>query len=112
VVPALRDRDPGELVLPGNLGWNEGALAWQLGVGLERIAVLPLRHVSPERLQHAVDLSAGGRARIYSMPRQLGPRVTLFAPFSRPSSVGEQRLRVRRLGAGDGWRAYRLARGY
>lgn len=112
VAAALRNRDPGLLVLPGDLGWNEGALAWQLGVGLDRIGVLPLRHVRPDRLARAVDLSGRRGTPVYSMPRDLGQRVTLLAPFRGLSSVGAHRVRVRRLGGGDGWQAFRLARGY
>ena len=125
-VAADRLRPCGTYLLPADLGWLEGAVAWELDVSLERVAVVRRRqglpaalaqwgplllldqHGRPEPLMSRA--SQGDAVLSYRLP-QPRPCVALLSPLpARPQAIGGGRLQIRSLGRAVHWRVWAIRR--
>ena len=123
---SARLRPCGSYLLPADLGWLEGAVAWELDVSLESVEVVRRRRGLPAELARSGPLllldqrgrpeplmsraSQGDAVLSYRVP-QRGPCVALLSPLPvRPQVVGGEPLRVRLLGRAVHWRVWAIRR--
>ena len=117
-------RSCGAYVLPADLGWLEGAVAWELDVPLESVEVVRRRGGLPAALarsgplllldQHGQPEPLMARASrrdavlAYRIP-QAGRCVALLSPLSvRPQTIGGRPLKTRLLGRAVHWRVWAI----
>jgi hypothetical protein len=121
-----RLRSCGPYLLPADLGWLEGAVAWELDVSLESVAVVRRRRGLPAVLAQGGPVllidqqgrseplmsraSQGDAVLSYRIP-QADRCVALLSPLpARPQAIGGRPLQVKLLGRAVHWRVWAIRR--
>ena len=114
----------GAYALPADLGWLEGAVAWELDVPLERVRAVRRERAVPAALapsgsvlmldQHGRPEPLMSRASrrdpvlAYRIPAAT-PCLALLSPLSsKPQAIGGEPMRIRLLGQASHWRAWSI----
>ncbi|MDQ4049729.1 MAG: hypothetical protein M3131_10190, partial [Actinomycetota bacterium] len=118
----------GAYVLPADLSWLEGAVAWELDVPLDEVDTVRRSAAVPAALAGrgpVLVLDQGGdlhreslmsrasrRDRVLSYPvSDASPCLVLFSPLPvRPQAIGGRPARIQRLGPAGHWRAWAIRR--
>jgi hypothetical protein len=116
----------GSYLVPADLGWLEGAVAWELDVSLESVEVVRRRRGLPAELARSGPLllldqrgrpeplmsraSQGDAVLAYRIPDRRRCMALLSPLPVRPQAVGGEPLRIRLLGRAVHWRVWAIRR--